>query len=41
MAAIQYGLSFNGVNSPGQAVVLGIVLVVAVGLDTLNRRRGS
>jgi D-xylose transport system permease protein len=41
MAAIQYGLSFNGVNSPGQAVVLGVVLIIAVGLDTLNRRRGS
>ncbi|HEY5630399.1 MAG TPA: sugar ABC transporter permease [Candidatus Limnocylindrales bacterium] len=41
MQAIQYGLSYIGVNSPGQNVVLGIVLVVAVGLDTVNRRRGS
>ena len=41
MQALQYGLAFNGVNSPGQNVVAGLVLVVAVGLDTLNRRRGS
>jgi D-xylose transport system permease protein len=41
MQALQYGLAFNGVNSPGQNVVAGIVLVLAVGLDTLNRRRGS
>ncbi len=41
MQAIQYGLAFIGVNSPGQNVVLGVVLIVAVGLDTLNRRRGS
>jgi D-xylose transport system permease protein len=41
MQAIQYGLSFNGVNSPGQNVAAGIVLILAVGFDTLNRRRGS
>ncbi len=41
MQAIQYGLSYIGVNSPGQNVVLGVVLIVAVGLDTVNRRRGS
>jgi ABC-type xylose transport system permease subunit len=34
-------LSFNGVNSPTQNVVAGIVLIIAVGLDTWNRRRGS
>jgi ABC-type xylose transport system permease subunit len=34
-------LSFNGVNSPTQNVVAGIVLIVAVGLDTYNRRRGG
>ena len=39
--SLAYGLSFIGVNSPGQNVVIGIVLVVAVGLDTINRRRGS
>ena len=41
MQSLAYGLSFMGVNSPGQNVVAGIVLVVAVGLDTFNRRRGS
>jgi D-xylose transport system permease protein len=41
MQSLAYGLSFSGVNSPGQNVVAGIVLVVAVGLDTVNRRRGS
>jgi D-xylose transport system permease protein len=41
MQSLAYGLSFIGVNSPGQNVVAGIVLIVAVGLDTVNRRRGS
>ncbi len=41
MQSLAYGLSFMGVNSPGQNVVAGIVLILAVGLDTLNRRRGS
>jgi D-xylose transport system permease protein len=41
MQSLAYGLSFVGVNSPGQNVVAGIVLILAVGLDTLNRRRGS
>jgi D-xylose transport system permease protein len=41
MQSLAYGLSFLGVNSPGQNVVAGIVLIVAVGLDTINRRRGS
>jgi D-xylose transport system permease protein len=41
MQAIAYGLSYVGVNSPGQNVVAGIVLIVAVGFDTWNRRRGS
>jgi D-xylose transport system permease protein len=41
MQSLAYGLSFLGVNSPGQNVVAGIVLIVAVGFDTLNRRRGS
>ncbi|MEP6639006.1 MAG: sugar ABC transporter permease [Chloroflexota bacterium] len=40
MQSLAYGLSFMGVNSPGQNVVAGIVLIVAVALDTLNRRRG-
>jgi D-xylose transport system permease protein len=41
MQSLAYGLSFMGVNSPGQNVVAGVVLIVAVGLDTINRRRGS
>jgi D-xylose transport system permease protein len=41
MQSLAYGLSFVGVNSPGQNVVAGIVLVVAVGFDSWNRRRGS
>jgi D-xylose transport system permease protein len=41
MQSLAYGLSFMGVNSPGQNVVAGIVLIIAVGLDTINRRRGS
>ena len=41
MQSLAYGLSFMGVNSPGQNVVAGIVLIVAVGFDTYNRRRGS
>ena len=39
MQSIAYGLSFNGVNSPGQNVVAGIVLILAVGFDAWNRRR--
>jgi D-xylose transport system permease protein len=41
MASLSYGLSYNGVNSPTQNVVAGIVLIVAVGFDTWNRRRGG
>jgi D-xylose transport system permease protein len=41
MQALQYGLAFNNINSAGQNIVLGLVLIVAVGLDTFNRRRGS
>jgi D-xylose transport system permease protein len=41
MQSLAYGLSFQGVPSPIQAIVAGIVLVVAVGLDTFNRRRGG
>jgi D-xylose transport system permease protein len=39
MQSLSYGLSFIGVNSPGQNVVAGIVLILAVGFDTWNRRR--
>ena len=41
MQSLSYGLSFIGVNSPGQNVVAGLVLILAVGFDTFNRRRGS
>ncbi len=41
MQSLAYGLSFMGVNSPGQNVVAGVVLILAVGLDAFNRRRGS
>jgi D-xylose transport system permease protein len=40
MQSLAYGLSFIGVNSPGQNIAAGIVLIVAVGFDTYNRRRG-
>jgi D-xylose transport system permease protein len=41
MQALAYGLSFLNVISPGQNIAVGVVLIVAVGLDTYNRRRGS
>jgi D-xylose transport system permease protein len=41
MQALAYGLAFVGVNSPTQNIVAGVVLVVAVGFDTFNRRRGT
>lgn len=41
MSSLAYGLAFMGVPSPVQSIVAGIVLIVAVGLDTWNRRRGS
>ena len=41
MQSLAYGLSYMGVNSPGQNIVAGIVLILAVGFDTYNRRRGS
>jgi D-xylose transport system permease protein len=39
MYSLKYGLSFLGLNSPIQNIVAGIVLIVAVGFDTINRRR--
>ena len=41
LQALSYGLSFIGVNSPGQNVVAGLVLIVAVAFDMLNRRRSA
>ena len=39
MQALRYGLAFIGLSSPVQNIFAGVVLVVAVGLDTYNRRR--
>jgi D-xylose transport system permease protein len=39
MQALAYGLAFLGQPTPVQNIVSGIVLVVAVGFDTWNRRR--
>jgi len=39
MASLSYGLSFIGMSSPIQDIVAGIVLIAAVGFDTINRRR--
>jgi D-xylose transport system permease protein len=36
---LKYGLSFIGYESPIQDIIAGIVLVVAVGFDSWNRRR--
>ena len=41
MQSLAYGMSYNGINSPTQNVVAGIVLVIAVGFDTWNRRRAG
>ena len=41
MQALAYGLAFVGANSPTQNIVAGIVLIVAVGFDTYNRRRSG
>jgi D-xylose transport system permease protein len=41
MASLSYGLSFMGVNSPGQNVVAGLVLILAVAFDTWTRRRAT
>jgi D-xylose transport system permease protein len=41
MQALAYGLSFLGYATPIQNIAAGIVLVVAVGLDTWNRRRAQ
>lgn len=41
MSALSYGLSFLGYSSPVQDIVAGVVLVLAVGLDSWNRRRGT
>jgi D-xylose transport system permease protein len=39
MSSLAYGLSFVGLSSPIQDIVAGVVLVIAVALDTIYRRR--
>jgi D-xylose transport system permease protein len=39
MQALTYGLSYLGYSTPVQNIASGVVLVVAVGFDTWNRRR--
>ena len=39
MSSLAYGLSFIGLYAPIQDIVAGVVLVVAVAFDTINRRR--
>jgi D-xylose transport system permease protein len=41
MQSLAYGLSYLGIGTPIQNIVSGVVLVVAVGLDTWNRRRAT
>jgi D-xylose transport system permease protein len=41
MQSLAYGLAFMHVNSPTQNVVAGIVLILAVGFDSWNRRRAG
>ena len=41
MATLAYGLQYIGLSSPYQDIAAGIVLIVAVGLDSWNRRRGT
>jgi D-xylose transport system permease protein len=39
MQSLAYGLAYSGVNSSIQNIVAGVVLIVAVGFDSYNRRR--
>jgi D-xylose transport system permease protein len=39
MSSLAYGLSFIGMSAPIQDIVAGVVLIIAVGFDTINRRR--
>ena len=41
MATLAYGLQYIGLSSPYQDIAAGVVLIVAVGLDSWNRRRAS
>ncbi|HEX6222506.1 MAG TPA: sugar ABC transporter permease [Acidimicrobiia bacterium] len=39
MSSLAYGLSFMGFSSPIQDIFAGVVLIIAVAFDTINRRR--
>jgi D-xylose transport system permease protein len=41
MATLAYGLQYIGLSSPYQDIAAGVVLIVAVGLDSWNRRRAT
>jgi D-xylose transport system permease protein len=41
MQSLAYGLSFIGLSSPVQNMVAGLVLILAVGFDSYNRRRST
>ena len=41
MQSLAFGLAFIGLSSPVQNIAAGIVLVVAVGFDSWNRRRSG
>jgi D-xylose transport system permease protein len=41
MQSLAYGLSYNGFNAAQQNIVAGVVLILAVGFDSYNRRRGG
>jgi D-xylose transport system permease protein len=41
MTSLRFGLAYQGFNASQQNIVIGIVLVVAVGFDSWNRRRGG
>ena len=41
MTSLRFGLAFEGFNASQQNIVIGVVLIVAVGFDSWNRRRGG
>jgi D-xylose transport system permease protein len=41
MQSLQSGMQLLGIDTPEQNVVIGVVLVVAVGIDSWYRRRAG
>ena len=41
MQSLQSGMVLLGIDSPLQSIVVGIVLVIAVWIDTVYRRRAA